>query len=190
VEVIVVGMASFTRSIVTVVLAFVAFFWVVVQPEHSGSRGRSATSSDPLMSSSVPGSDGSAAPGSAQASGGQVVLTRSSNGHFYTDAQVNGRTIHFLVDTGATTVALSRSDAEAVGLATNDPSAFTGTGRGANGTLTYMPVTLDSVGIGNLEERDVDGVVLNGDVDVSLLGQSWLKRIRSVSIADDRMTLE
>ena len=162
-------MVQFTRSVVTMVMGFVAFFWFVAQPDKVERKHDDAPP--------------------AITNGQQVVLTRASDGHFYTDAQVNGRTIHFLVDTGASSVALSREDAETVGLPM-DPSKFTGIGRGASGELSYMPVTLDTVGIGSLEETGVDGVVLAGHGDMSLLGQSWLKRIRSVTIADDKMTLE
>ncbi len=163
-------MSHATRSLVTMVLGFLAFIFFVAQPDHA--HRRIATDDAPP----------------AVTEGQKVVLTRASDGHFYTDAQVNGRTIHFLVDTGATTVALSKEDADLAGIST--AGLASGTAQAASGRVRITPVTFDKVGIGNIEETAVDGVVMDGEMGISLLGQSWLKRINSVTIADDRMTLE
>jgi aspartyl protease family protein len=117
-----------------------------------------------------------------------VTLTRSADGHFYADAIINGATIHVLVDTGATTVALSRADAQAAGLQFSEGD-FTGTAQTAGGDIKLKPVTLDRVGIGAVEARNVDAVVVDSKMNVSLLGQSWLRRVGNVQIAGDRMVL-
>jgi aspartyl protease family protein len=113
-----------------------------------------------------------------------VTLTRAPDGHFYADAIVNGAKIHVLVDTGA----LTRADAQAAGLqfSTGD---FTGKAQTAGGDVALKPVTLDRVGIGPVEARNVDAVVVDSRMTVSLLGQSWLRRVGSVQIAGDRMVL-
>ncbi len=118
----------------------------------------------------------------------QVVVPRAPDGHFYVDAQVGPTVIHFLIDTGATAVALSRADAQRAGIA---PIAgdFIGEARTANGKVAMKPVMIDRIRIGPLEARDVEGAVIDGDLGVSLLGQSWLRRVGSVTIKDDRLIL-
>jgi aspartyl protease family protein len=118
-----------------------------------------------------------------------VVLPRAPDGHFYTDAVVNGTTIRFLVDTGASTVALTRADAQQAGMfyAEND---FNQVGRGAGGDVPLRSVTLGRVAVGNIEVHDVRGVVIGGSrSDISLLGQSFLSTLGSVTIEGDKMVL-
>jgi aspartyl protease family protein len=117
-----------------------------------------------------------------------VTLTRSADGHFYADATINGATIHVLVDTGASTVALTRADAQAAGVQFG-PGDFTATAQTAGGRVAMKPVMLDRVGIGAIEARNVDAVVIDSAMTVSLLGQSWLRRVGNVQIAGDRMVL-
>ncbi|MDB5714292.1 MAG: family clan aspartic protease [Sphingomonadales bacterium] len=117
-----------------------------------------------------------------------VTLVRAPDGHFYADASVNGATIHVLVDTGATTVALTRADAQAAGLQFS-PGDFTGTAQTAGGDVALKPVKLDRVGIGPVEAHNVDAVVVDSRMSVSLLGQSWLRRVGNVQITGDRMVL-
>jgi aspartyl protease family protein len=117
-----------------------------------------------------------------------VTLTRAPDGHFYADAIINGATIHVLVDTGATTVALSRADAEAAGVQFSEGD-FTGTAQTAGGNIRLKRVMLDRVAIGPVEARNVDAVVVDSKMNVSLLGQSWLRRVGTVQITGDRMIL-
>lgn len=118
----------------------------------------------------------------------KVVIPRSEDGHFYADAQVGAATVRFLIDTGATAVALSRADAQRAGISPR-AGEFTGTARTANGTVPLKPVTIDRIRIGPLEARNVAGAVIDGDLGVSLLGQSWLRQVGTVTIADDRLIL-
>ena len=121
--------------------------------------------------------------------GGDFTLTRAADGHFYTDAQVNGTIIRFLVDTGASSVALSKADAARIGLQFTDAD-FTAVGQGAGGALALKPVTLDRIIIGTTDASNVEGVIVNSDMKVSLLGQSWLKRVGTVEIKGDKMVLK
>jgi aspartyl protease family protein len=117
-----------------------------------------------------------------------VVIHRESDGHFYTDATVNGATIRFMIDTGASSVALTQEDARRAGMyfSTND---FNQIGRGAGGEIALRSVSLDRVAVGNIEARNVQGVVIGGDGDISLLGQSFLATLGGVSIEGDAMVL-
>lgn len=118
----------------------------------------------------------------------QTVLQRSANGHFYVDAEVNGEMVHFLVDTGATTVALTEEDAARAGIAFS-PQQFTTVGQGASGPISGEVVSVGRIKIDQKDEYDVPGVVLDHGLGVSLLGQSFLSRIHSVAINGDQMTL-
>ena len=120
--------------------------------------------------------------------GGDFTLIRAPDGHFYTDGQVNGTVIRFLVDTGASSVALSKADAAKIGLQFTDAD-FTATGSGAGGALALKPVMLDRVIVGTTDAANVEGVIVNSDMKVSLLGQSWLRRVGTVEITGDRMVL-
>lgn len=120
--------------------------------------------------------------------GRQIIIERKADGHFYADATINGQLVRFLVDTGATTVALTTRDARHVGLFFS-PNEFTAIGRGASGEVRGKLVTIDRIALGHVEARQVRGAIIDDGLDISLLGQSFLSRIGSVRIAEDRMTL-
>ena len=124
---------------------------------------------------------------STDAGSGTVSLQRSDDGHFYADAQVNGATVHFLVDTGATGIALSVDDARRAGLAL-DPNQAEVIGTGASGEVRGRWVTLNRVSLGMKSVTDTSAVILSGG-DRSLLGQSFLAEFGSVEIHDDTMVL-
>lgn len=124
----------------------------------------------------------------AQASqSGTVTLQRFPDGHFYADASVNGAPVRFLVDTGATGIALSRADAERAAIPLS-PGMADVIGKGASGEVRGELVRIDRVELGNETAQSVVAVVLEGG-DQSLLGQSFLKRFGSVEIEGDTMTL-
>jgi aspartyl protease family protein len=119
---------------------------------------------------------------------GEVALQREADGHFYAQASVNGTPVRFLVDTGASTIALTRADAERVGLLFTD-SEFTGSAQTASGSVGVKPLTLDKVELGNLNPGPVDAAIVDKGLGISLLGQSWLKKMNSVTIEGDKMVL-
>ena len=118
---------------------------------------------------------------------GAIELQRSADGHFYADTRINGTQVHMLVDTGASTIALSRNDARMAGVATsigmNDV-----VGRGADGAVRGEVIRLDNVELGPLSAQGLDAIVLNSG-EQSLLGQSFLSKFSSVEIQGDRMIL-
>jgi aspartyl protease family protein len=118
---------------------------------------------------------------------GAVELQRSPDGHFYADVRINGSSVHMLVDTGASAIALSRDDARSAGIATsigmNDV-----VGEGADGAVRGEFARLDKVELGPLSAEGLEAVVLNGGQQ-SLLGQSFLSKFASVQIEGDRMIL-
>lgn len=120
---------------------------------------------------------------------GVAYLSRGLNGHFNADAMVNGTHVHFLVDTGATDVALTREDARRAGIDLNRLS-YTTAYDTANGRIMAARMRLDEVSIGDIVLRDVDASVMRSDtLPGSLLGMSFLGRLRSVEVSGDRLIL-
>lgn len=117
----------------------------------------------------------------------ETVLTRESNGHFYTAADVNGQPIKFMVDTGATGVALTVADAKAAGIAV-DRSQFESVGTGAGGTVYGQRVHIRELAVEGKRIGDLTAVVIDG-LTISLLGQAYLRTLDSVQISGDTMTL-
>jgi aspartyl protease family protein len=120
--------------------------------------------------------------------GGEVVLRRARDGHFYADVVVNGATIRMLVDTGATDIALSPADAAAAGIAVEQLS-FTSIVSTANGPAAAADVRLDDVRVGSIVRRNVGGSVSRG-LSGSLLGMSFLNKLKRFSTEADEMVLQ
>lgn len=117
----------------------------------------------------------------------EVAISRSADGHFYADVTINGLPVNFLVDTGATGIALTREDARRVGLAV--PARMDQViGRGASGDVRGEYIRLDRVALGRASADGVPAVVLDTGHQ-SLLGQSFLSQFESVEIQGDKMLL-
>jgi aspartyl protease family protein len=117
----------------------------------------------------------------------QTLLERSSSGHFYVDGDVNDSLVHFVVDTGADTVALTVNDARRIGIDFSE-AEFQPIGRSASGTIMGKEVMLDSISIDGKSVQQVRALICSG-LDVSLLGQTYLSRIGTVQMNGDYMTL-
>ena len=115
-------------------------------------------------------------------------LGRSGDSHFYADTNIDGTNIRMMVDSGASIIALTRRDAEAIGIDV-DRLPIGGMARTAGGEVPMRTVMLDSVEVDGLEVRQVQAAVIDTDMGVSLLGQSFLSRLDAVNIEGDTMTL-
>ncbi len=123
---------------------------------------------------------------SALASAGGVValgphlqtprIEKAADGHFWADASVNGKPLRLLVDTGATTVALTREDAQSLGLApeTLDFEQAVST---AGGGSRAARVVLDHVAVAGAPVSQVEALVFEEGLPTSLLGMSYLGRL-------------
>jgi aspartyl protease family protein len=119
-----------------------------------------------------------------------VVVPRDSRGHFEVDARVNGRHVGFMVDTGASVIALTARDAARLGIHPAQ-NAFVAEVRTANGTVRGAPARLDAVEVGNIELRDVAALVLPDQaLSDNLLGLSFLSRLRRFEYSDGKLVLE
>ena len=105
---------------------------------------------------------------------GSVTLKADARGHFVADGQVNGGTVRFLVDTGATTIALPAADAKRLGI--DYLKGERGMVQTANGTAPAYRVKFDTVKLGDITLNSVEGVVLEGGLQTALLGMSFLNR--------------
>jgi aspartyl protease family protein len=119
--------------------------------------------------------------------GSETVLKRGTGGHFFADAMVNGMPVKFLVDTGATGVALTTADAQRVGLQFNDIE-FSVIGSGASGPVRGKMIVLDRVTLGDRTVDQVQGAIIEGG-EMSLLGQSFLARMGKIEIENDKMVI-
>lgn len=118
-----------------------------------------------------------------------VVITRAGDGHFAVRTSVDGVSTTMLIDTGASFVTLSHSDAQRVGI---DPDAldFTIPIRTANGTMRAAAITLDSLAVGSIEQQNVRALVApRGSLSQSLLGMSFLDGLHGYAISGDRLVL-
>lgn len=118
-----------------------------------------------------------------------VRLRKRPDGHFVARAEVEGTTLGFLVDTGASTVVLKPADAEKAGI---DVKAlkFTVAVETANGTTYAAPVRIGTISIGPIVVTGVEALVAQpGNLKENLLGISFLKRLRSYEVSGDFLTL-
>lgn len=106
---------------------------------------------------------------------GKVILTADGQGHFYTTGNVNGASVRFVVDTGATSIALGPTDARRIGLdLSRGQKGMVST---ANGQAVVTRVTLDTVRIGDITLHQVEAVVLQNEMPSALLGMTFLNRV-------------
>ena len=120
-------------------------------------------------------------------SGRRIVLTADSGGHFTGAGSINGKAMRFLVDTGATAVAIGAAEAERMGLDfRNNPPV---TMRTANGNAQGWQIKLGSLRIGDVELREVDAIITPTALPYVLLGNSFLTQFQMTRLTD-QMVLE
>ena len=115
-----------------------------------------------------------------------VEFERAPDGLFYVTGLVNGHSIRFLVDTGASVVTLTRKDAETVGLDLQH-SAFQSRVRTANGASSMAWAMLQDIDIAGHRLSRIDAAVPQNGLPVSLLGQNLLRKLGVVTIDGDRL---
>jgi aspartyl protease family protein len=146
------------------------------------------TGQAPPAPQSVSAPQPAAAPAAPAGNGiGAVAFVRAPDSHFYADALVNGAPVRFIVDTGSTQVVLTGADARRAGIGAGDYSARA---VGAGGEVKLMPARAARLALGPIAADNVPVMVAeDGRLPVSLLGQSFLGRVGTVTIQGDTMTL-
>lgn len=117
-------------------------------------------------------------------------IARDARGHFQTDGRVDGRRVGFMVDTGASVIALNESSAAQLGIRPSRAD-YTANVSTANGTIKAARTRLASVDVGGLEVRDVEAMVLpDTALSENLLGLSYLSRLRRFEYSGGKLVLE
>jgi aspartyl protease family protein len=131
-----------------------------------------------------------AAPVSAQAGARSIRIPRDARGHFQTDARIDGQRIDFMVDTGASVIALNEKSAARFGFRPV-PADYKATVSTANGTIKAARTRLAMVEVGGIIVRDVDAMVLPDEaLSENLLGLSFLSKLKRFEYANGSMVLE
>jgi aspartyl protease family protein len=121
--------------------------------------------------------------------GTTVMLEKLPNGHFEAQAEVNGRPVQMMIDTGATTTVLTARDAASIGIDTSGLSYQIPVST-ANGQALAAHVVLDDIAVGAISRRRVPALVASdGMLDQSLLGMNFIGTLSGFDIRGDRMTL-
>lgn len=139
-----------------------------------------------LTAGLIPGSPVSSTSANGHA---QATLFRPQRDHFTASGKVNGKSVRFVVDTGASMVVLTGNDARTIGIDTQKLDfAFPVTT--ANGRTTAARIRLDTVSVGAIERRNVEAMVAReGALETSLLGMSFLSTLSSLEFRGDRLVL-
>src|SRR3954462_9928001 len=119
-----------------------------------------------------------------------LTIPRDARGHFQAEGRIEGQRISFMIDTGASVIALNEKSAARVGLrpARGDYNAVVST---ANGTIKAARIRIAVVELGGLVVRDVDAMVLpDGALSENLLGLSFLSKLKRFEYAGGKMVLE
>lgn len=121
---------------------------------------------------------------------GSVMVARSRDGHFHVRATVDGHTVPMIVDTGASSVVLTNHDAGLLGIHPRDDDYTVPTST-ANGHAGTAPVIIASLAVGNIAQKNVPALVAQpGALDSSLLGNSFLERLKSYTFEGDKLLMK
>ena len=119
-----------------------------------------------------------------------VTIPRDGRGHFQTEGRVDGRRLGFMVDTGASVIALNEKSAAQIGVRPR-PSDYTANVSTANGSIKAARTRLAMVDIGGLVVRDVDALVLPDEaLSENLLGMSYLSKLKRFEMAGGKLVME
>lgn len=119
---------------------------------------------------------------------GEVRFEVAEDGHYYVLAKVNGVDIKFMLDTGASRVVINQRDAKRLGLDQKDLS-YTNQSSTANGTVWSAPVTLESVTVADKTLNNIPASVSQSDLNISLLGMSYLDKLKGYRVEKGAITL-
>ena len=172
------------RQVIVLAGMLVGLGVVAARVADQAARTPAAPSAEAVLAAVPP------APAQQDSYGSSVVIPRDARGHFVVDARVDGRHMEFMLDTGASLIALRARDAAGLGI---HPVArdFTVEVRTANGSTRAAPVQLGMVEISGLNVRNVAALVSPDEaLSENLLGLSFLSRLRRFEFSNGKMVLE
>ncbi len=119
---------------------------------------------------------------------GSLQVPQAADGHYYLTLTINGQPIDFMIDTGASEVVLSQADATRIGIDVATLNYF-GEASTANGPVRTARVTLQDVALAGADQGAMRAWVNEGELDISLLGMSYLRRFSSMQFSDGILRL-
>lgn len=119
---------------------------------------------------------------------GKIIINISQDGHFYTNAKINGVDVRFMIDTGASDIAINLADAKRIGIDLTKLN-FNRRYQTANGVSFGAAVILEKVEIVGVKFEKLNASVNNANMGVSLLGMSFLKRLKKYEVFQDQLIL-
>jgi aspartyl protease family protein len=123
-----------------------------------------------------------------QVAGGTIRIQRADDGHFWVDAEVNGRLTHFLVDSGCTITTINRNTASGAGI---EPSGhFPVIVDTANGRTVAQRASAETLKLGPIERRDFEIQISNAADDINLLGMNFLSSLRGWRVEGSTLVLQ
>lgn len=125
---------------------------------------------------------------SAPATGAPAQVLKAADGHYWADADIDGRAVRVMVDTGASVVVLTPADAARLGLKLT-AADFSGTVLTASGAVRAAPIRLEAVAVAGARVTSVEALVVEQGLPHSLLGMSYLGRLSSFSATPAGLTL-
>ena len=167
-------------------IRFVAIAAIGALSAVGAARAVASLDADPYAASLRPEPAALAAPAPAAA---QASIRKSADGHYWAEASVNGKAVRFLVDTGATAVALTLDDAKRLGIDTGKLS-YSYDVITADGKARAAMVKLASISIAGAKVDDVDALVIEKGLGASLLGMSYLGRLRAFEATQTALILK
>ena len=168
------------QSAVVVSVAVAASLASAAWLNHMGGRGEAQAApvmAAPVMAEAIVGATGQA-----------TQIMRDADGHYWSEAMIDGRAVRVLVDTGASVVALTREDALRLGV-DPAPEAFTGRVQTASGVVRAAPVRLQAVSVAGARVDGVEALVVEEGLAYSLLGMSYLGRLSGFEATPSGLTL-
>ncbi|WP_269219715.1 retropepsin-like aspartic protease family protein [Brevundimonas vesicularis] len=164
-----------TQSVVVLGFALMASFGTALTIRHLEGDGM-AQAATPVVEAAV------------GASGTDAQVVKGADGHYWAEANIDGKAVRVLVDTGASVVALTRADALRLGV---DPEleAFTGKVQTASGVVRAAPVQLKTISVAGARVDRVEALVVEQGLEYSLLGMSYLGRLSAFSATPAGLTL-
>lgn len=117
-----------------------------------------------------------------------VEVPRAPDGHYYLDLEIDGTTVRFVIDTGASDVVLTKGDAQRVGIDV-DNLFFGDIANTANGEVRTARVRLKNVKLGEIVDLSLGASVNAGEMRTSLLGMTYLQRYSKIELGGGKMVL-
>ncbi|WP_295174206.1 TIGR02281 family clan AA aspartic protease [uncultured Brevundimonas sp.] len=164
-----------TQSVVVLGFALMASLGTALTIRHLEGDGM-AQAATPVVEAAV------------GASGTDAQVVKGADGHYWAEANIDGKAVRVLVDTGASVVALTRADALRLGV-DPEPEAFTGKVQTASGVVRAAPVQLKTISVAGARVDRVEALVVEQGLEYSLLGMSYLGRLSAFSATPAGLTL-